>query len=61
MSSYLGNILPAHMAGNTGHSDVFYPRPEKSLDTGGSFHPASSHNMCYENENTTYSSVSPKK
>ncbi|OWF34070.1 homeobox protein Hox-D4a-like isoform X1 [Mizuhopecten yessoensis] len=57
MSSYLGNLLPAHMAANAGHSDVFYPRAEKSADNHHSagYHTTSTHNMCYENENSTYS------
>ena len=51
MSSYYNNILPN--PGNTGHTDMFYHRPEKSLESG-SFHSASYNNMCYENENPSY-------
>jgi hypothetical protein len=47
------NILPAHAPGNTGATDMFYHRPEKSLDSG-SFHSPSYNNMCYENENPSY-------
>lgn len=52
MSSYFGNILPAHMSGNSGPTEVFYPRTETKLDTGN-FH-TSSHNMCFDNENGSY-------
>ena len=55
MSSYLNNILPAHMAATTGHnsSEMFYPRSEKSLDShhhSGGYHNSNSHNMCYDTE-----------
>lgn len=53
MSSYYNNILPAHVPVNSGPTDMFYHRPEKSLDTG-SFHSSSYNNMCYENENPSY-------
>lgn len=53
MSSYYNNILPAHVPGNSGPTDMFYHRPEKALDTG-TFHTGSYNNMCYENENPSY-------
>ncbi|KAK3105415.1 hypothetical protein FSP39_024729 [Pinctada imbricata] len=51
MSTYYGGIMPAHLpgSGSGGPTDVYYPRAEKVVDTGG-FH-GTSHPMCYDNDN----------
>ena len=51
MSTYYSSIMPAHLPGNSGSgpTDVFYPRAEKVVDSGG-FH-GTSHPMCYDNDN----------